>query len=122
MKLDKLYNLLILWCRYQELNSGPSDYKTYSQINDTYKSTTYSACHSQNQCHTAPYSGISAAVWHKFDTIDFMIAKNDCVKRLSINTQNLSLSILTLLINNKQTNHYLLRNRELLDTICAYND
>ena len=101
MKLDKLYNLLILWCRYQESNSGPSDYKTYLQINDTYKSTTYSACHSQNQCHTAPYSGISAAVWHKFDTIDFMIAKNDCVKRLSINTQNLSLSILTLLINNK---------------------
>jgi len=35
---------LILWCRHQESNSGPSDYKTYLQIPVTYKSITYNAC------------------------------------------------------------------------------
>ena len=39
-----LHKLLFLWCRHQESNSGPSDYKTYLQIPVTYKSITYNAC------------------------------------------------------------------------------
>jgi len=66
-----MYNSLFLWCRHQESNSGPSDYKTCLQFNNTYKSTAYYACRSQNQCHTASNNGISVSVWHNFGTINF---------------------------------------------------
>lgn len=65
LKFSLSHKLLFYWCRHQESNSRPSDYKTYPKITDQYKSTTYNVCQAQKLCHTVSISG----VWHKFDTI-----------------------------------------------------